>query len=1189
MYLKSIEMQGFKSFALRTRLEFHNGVTGIVGPNGSGKSNVGDAVRWVLGEQSAKSLRGGNMQDVIFAGTENRKPVGFAMVAITLDNSDRKLNFDADEVTVMRKLYRSGESEYQLNGRSCRLRDIHELFYDTGIGKEGYSIIGQGQVEKILSGKPEDRRELFDEAAGIVKFKRRKATALKKLEDEQANLVRVNDILSEVTRQIGPLEKQSAKAEEYLNRRDRLRTLDIQLFQIDEGRTETQLQDLQQKKAIAEDHLQDLTHRFEETKSEYQRVEEELEQLEDSISASREDMQNAILEKQQHDAQIQVLQEQIRAAQNNAKLLQDRLDVIDQDRSSRSRSADEQLQKQKELQEELIRAEAEQNAREEDVARIKDEIEGKKTAEEQSRNDTIALLNNRSTIREQLQRFETMLEQLEIRKSSLASRILQIKRDADSEKKNLAELERSLAGINAEVEEHRKSVADQEKRAIQLGEYLNAENHQLETSQSAYHRDASRLESLRNITERYEGYGNSIKKVMEQKENNPGIHGVVADLIKTDKKYETAIETALGGSLQNIVTDNENTAKYLIEYLKRGHFGRATFLPLTAMKEDSSYSRQNLQAICREDGILGIADELVTCDKIYKGVVSRLLGRTLVADTIDHAIAVSRRHHQSVRMVTLEGELLSPGGSMTGGSFKYNSNLLGRRRQIKELEGSVRALKEEMQQIQKKIADHRAERNELRSSLSARQDELQKLLIRQNTATVSRNTAREKEKELAENLAKLMEEQEGITGQMDELREKHALIGSELENSQKEEEDLEDKLRRISDEAAALQQREQSALDAQDQARLACSNIRQQLTFLDEKRKTTAEELDRLDTERGSLLQSLSEGSEGSGKKAALITDIQNKIEELTRTIADEKEKGVSLQETKETLTRNHKAFFEQRDRLNTEKSEMDREIFRLGSQMEKLEEQKEAQINYLYEEYQLTPDQAEAVHFEEMPDRTPLRKEISQLKSEIKALGSVNVNAIDEYKELKERHDFLQTQHSDLIKAADDLKEIIRQLDEGMRRQFKEHFALIQVEFNKVFQQLFGGGKGTLELVDEENILESGIVIISQPPGKKLQNMMQLSGGEKALTAIALLFAIQNLKPSPFCLLDEIEAALDDNNVGRFAAYLHKLTKNTQFIIITHRRGTMAAADRLYGITMQEKGVSVLVSVDLIQEQLDS
>lgn len=1188
MYLKSIEMQGFKSFALRTRLEFHNGVTGIVGPNGSGKSNVGDAVRWVLGEQSAKSLRGGNMQDVIFAGTENRKPVGFAMVAITLDNADRKLNFDADEVTVMRKLYRSGESEYQLNGRSCRLRDINELFYDTGIGKEGYSIIGQGQVEKILSGKPEERRELFDEAAGIVKFKRRKATALKKLEDEEANLVRVNDILSEVTRQIGPLEKQSGKAEEYLRKRDSLRTLDIQLFQIDEGRTEEQLRDLNQNKQIAEEHLADLNVRFEETRLEYQRVEKELEDLEASISTSRDSLQAAALEKQQHEGQINVLREQIRAAETNRKLLHDRLDTIEEDKASRIRNADEQRQEQQKLTEKLTEAEKERDARERDASEIEAEIAGKNSAAEQSRSDTIALLNNRTTIRERLQRYDTMLEQIEIRKSELSSRILQMKENESREKENLRKYEEEFSAVSSEVEKYRKSEAEKEKQIIALKHLLDEENHQLETGQTAYHREASRLESLRNIAERYEGYGNSIKRVMEQKDSNPGIHGVVADLIKTDKKYETAIETALGGALQNIVTDNESTAKYLIEYLKRGHFGRATFLPLTAMRDDTPLS-QNIQSVLREDGVLGVADTLVSCDKIYQSVIRRLLGKTVVVDTIDHAIAVSRRHRQSVRMVTLEGELLSPGGSMTGGSFKYNSNLLGRRRQIKELESSVQSLKKEMQELQKKIEGQRAQRNDLRSRLAEEQDALQKLLIRQNTARVNRDGAKEKSDSLSADFGRLTAERDEINGQIAEIREKRSLIGGELESSQKEEENLEDKLRQITDESQALRQKQQNAIAERDQARLTCSNIRQQAAFLEEKLRTTESEIRRLDEERETLLHSIDDGESDTDSKESMITAIQNKIDELTGTISDARRNGETLQARKEELTRNHREFFEKRDRLSTEKTEMDQEIFRLDSQIEKLREQKENQINYLYEEYQITPDQAEAVHFDEMPDRTPLHRQITQLKSEIKALGTVNVNAIEEYRELKERHDFLQSQHDDLIKASDDLKGIIRQLDEGMRKQFKERFEQIRVEFNKVFQQLFGGGKGTLELTDEENILESGITITSQPPGKKLQNMMQLSGGEKALTAIALLFAIQNLKPSPFCLLDEIEAALDDNNVGRFAAYLHKLTKNTQFIIITHRRGTMAAADRLYGITMQEKGVSVLVSVDLIREQLDN
>ncbi|MDD6685609.1 MAG: chromosome segregation protein SMC [Lachnospiraceae bacterium] len=1185
MYLKCMEIQGFKSFANKIRLELHEGVTGIVGPNGSGKSNVADAVRWVLGEQSARQLRGGNMQDVIFSGTENRKPLGFASVAITLDNSDRALKFDADEVTVTRRLYRSGESEYQLNGVNCRLRDINELFYDTGIGKEGYSIIGQGQIDQILSGKPEERRALFDEAAGIVKFKRRKAASLKKLEEEQSNLTRVNDIIAELEHQLGPLEKQAEKAGEYLKKRDQLRNLDIQLFLADSEHTEKQLKEISGNKIIARNQLAEINAAFEETRREYDQVEQQLETIDLKIADMKEQAQQAALKKQEAEGRVNVLKEQIHTSRMNSDIYRRRLEAVGKDRERRLQEQKEEKAKRDGLNRKLEAALAEKTEKEKAAAAIQEEINKKTRDESQGKNDTISLLNNRSSIREKMQRYDTMAEQIGIRKSELASRMLQMKGEADQVRQQLSSLDRELQDVTDAGNRKRQEIEQTEKQLEELKIRLDRQNKQLEIGQTAFHRESSRLESLRNITERYEGYGNSIKKVMEQKENNPGIHGVVADLIKTDKKYETAIETALGGSLQNIVTDNENTAKYLINYLKKGHYGRATFLPLTSMREEQAFGNT---AVLREPGVLGKADELVSCDPVYRGVVRRLLGRTVVVDQIDHAIAVGRRYHQSVRMVTLEGELLSPGGSMTGGSFRYNSNLLGRRREIEELEKSVRQLKTEMADLQREIEENRTKRGRLRELQNTQNEELQKLFLRQNTARVNRDAGLEKTASFRSSYQKLQQERGEIEGQLAEIARKRSVISLELEESQEQESRLTASIRDLQEKLKSLREKEQTALREQDAARLSFSRVQQMGTFIDERLQTAGEELERLEEEKKRLESVLSSGTGDISGKEEKIEKILAEAETFGLDAEACKTAAEKLTEQKEELNRSHRQFFEKRDELSGQKNQMEQECFRLQSQEEKLNEARENQINYLYEEYELTPDQAEKFVFDEIPERGALRKDITALKTAIRQMGSVNVNAVEEYRELKERYDFLHGQQQDLIKAAGQLQGIIAELDEGMRRQFREKFRDIRTEFDKVFKELFGGGKGTLELADEEDILESGIVIISQPPGKKLQNMMQLSGGEKALTAIALLFAIQNLKPSPFCLLDEIEAALDDSNVGRFAGYLHKLTKHTQFIIITHRRGTMASADRLYGITMQEKGVSTLVSVDLIESQLD-
>ncbi|MDO4615899.1 MAG: chromosome segregation protein SMC [Lachnospiraceae bacterium] len=1186
MYLKSIEMHGFKSFANKITLEFHDGITGIVGPNGSGKSNVGDAVRWVLGEQSAKQLRGGNMQDVIFSGTEARKPLGFASVAITLDNSDHQLNIDYDEVTVTRRLYRSGESEYLMNGKNCRLKDINELFYDTGIGKEGYSIIGQGQIEKILSGKPEERRELFDEAAGIVKFKRRKAATLKKLEEEQSNLVRVTDILSELTRQVGPLEKQAEKAKVYLKKRDEMKELDLDLFRLDSQKIEQQQADITAKRNAAEDELADVSRSLEETKAEYERLDRLVEALDDRIRQIQEHSSQSLLAKQQLEGQAAVLKEQIHAIEQTAVHYNDRLQSIAEEKIRRERVRSDRIDEGRKLLESFDKAGKKKRMKEMQVEDIHNRMDVLNQEVSRAREDRIDLLNSRSTIKGQLQRFDAMLEQINIRKAELLSRVMSLKTEERSQLDDLEQLKQEFEALSEKGKAKRQQMAEVQQKISEFSGIIEEANQKLETSQTAFHRNSSRLESLRNMAERYDGYGNSIRKVMEQKDRNPGIHGVVADLIHTDKRYETAVETALGGAMQNIVTDNESTAKYLIEFLKRGHYGRATFLPLTSMKADSSSVQKN---ILSEQGVQGAADQLVDCQEQYRNLVKRLLGRTVVVDTIDHAIAIGRKYSHSVRMVTLEGELLSPGGSMTGGSFRNNSNLLGRKREIEDLEKQVRALKRQMQEAQETLDTIRDERGEHRRSLSRLNDELQHLQLDQNTAKINYDSAKEKAGSLHGSYEELQRESREIENQIHEITRSREQISRELAASEDQESGYEKTVEKAEADLEALKEKEQTALDAQEKARMMFASLEQQTSYLNSSVNEVNDEIRRLEKEEQEIRDSLGSQGEEITKKEEEILSVQEQIrtEEETARKLEAERRSVSAE--REEQNRIHKSFFSKRDELSDHKSRMDKECFRLNAQLEKLEERREGLINHLWNEYEITPDQVEARELSEDLDLGSLKRSIQELKNDMKQLGNVNINAIEEYKEVKERHEFLSDQYNDLVTATETLKKIVGELEEGMRRQFEEKFQQIRKEFDKTFKTLFGGGRGELELTEGMDVLDAGIRIISQPPGKKLQNMMQLSGGEKSLTAIALLFAIQNLKPSPFCLLDEIEAALDEANVDRFAGYLHKLTKNTQFIIITHRRGTMASADRLYGITMQEKGVSTLVSVNLIEDELDA
>ena len=1184
MYLKNIEVQGFKSFAQKINFEFHNGITGIVGPNGSGKSNVGDAVRWVLGEQSAKQLRGGNMQDVIFSGTETRKPLSFASVAITLDNSDHKLPVDFQEVTVTRRLYRSGESEYLINGSACRLKDIHEMFYDTGIGKEGYSIIGQGQIDKILSGKPEERRELFDEAAGIVKFKRRKNTTIKKLEEEQQNLVRVTDILSELTRQLTPLEKQAETAKIYLGKREALKELDVNLFLAENEHTEGLLKELEEKTKTAERQLQETGGAYEKTKEEYDRLEKELESLEEKMESLREETQGKALQKQQLEGQINVLNEQLSAGEQNREHYESRLLSIAEELSKKEEAKKEQQEEGELLKEKTSEMKKKMKKKEEALSNVQENIRECSAAVEDGKNEIIEILNTRATTKGKAQRFDTMMEQIGIRKAELSQKILKLKSEEEEQSGAMNRAAAKYEAITALIEEMNEECNRLNEEVFSIQEQLKNQNGEMEAGQAAYHREASRLDSLKNMAERYDGYGNSIRRVMEQKERVPGIEGVVADLIQVNKDYEIAIETALGGSIQNIVTDNEQTAKQMIEFLKKNRFGRATFLPLSSVNARGEFSQKEA---LKEEGVIGLASELVNAAPRYQGVIRYLLGRVLVVDHIDHAIAIGRKYRHTLRMVTIEGESLSPGGSMTGGAFRNNSNLLGRKREIEELEKKVSSLKTELEEMQKSIDESRSKRNVIRDTIADFKEKLRLQYIEQNTAKMSMNQLEEKNEQIQRGYLQVQRDQMDMQRQVREVQEDHSRIKKELEESQKDEKELETFIETRQQELDEWKNEESEALKELEHIRLEVSSMGQKTQFTMENLSRLSSEISSFTEEKEKIRENLKLVKEEMEKKRKDISNLKNTIANFDEEEKASKDSLKVLIEEKEERNKSHKAFFEKRDALSSQMSLLDKECFRLKSQAEKIEENREAQISYMWEEYEITPNNALQYKKEELTDRQEMQKEIGKIKEEIRCLGTVNVNAIEDYKELLERHTFLSNQYEDLQQAEKTLEQIIEELDEGMRKQFSEKFREIQREFDKAFKELFGGGKGTLELSEDEDILEAGIRIISQPPGKKLQNMMQLSGGEKALTAIALLFAIQNLKPSPFCLLDEIEAALDDSNVGRFAGYLQKLTKNTQFIIITHRRGTMNAADRLYGITMQEKGVSTLVSVDLVENQL--
>ncbi len=1184
MYLKSLEVHGFKSFANKILFEFHDGITGIVGPNGSGKSNVGDAVRWVLGEQSAKQLRGAKMEDIIFSGTELRKPLGFAYVAITLDNSDHKLPIDYDQVTVARRVYRSGESEYLINGSSCRLRDVQDLFLDTGIGKEGYSIIGQGQIDRIISGKPEEKRELFDEAAGIVKFKKRKATAEKNLEAEQQNLIRINDILEEREKQLKPLMKQSETAKEYLKLRDELKLNEVNLFLIDYNQLTSQQTQIDEKISIVDNDLTNTTKSFENTKEEYERLELLIEEKTGLIEAERGKLSESKLKKEKLEGDLKVLNEQIHAAKLSNAHLHERSKVIKSELKEKDEQKNEYVLKKEEIDEKLDLLDDLQTGEQNKLNEIIKNINNYNKEVENCHSHIIEILNENSNIKTKMQRYETMLEQNNIKKVELNQKLLKSKSDEAEQDDIIESLNNSYLKVSDEINLLNSANENINNASKELQDNINTMSFRLNDQQQSFHREKSKLDALKNITERYEGYGNSIKKVMERKNTVNGIIGVVADIIKVKPEYEIAVEIALGGNIQNIVTDNDKTAKELIEYLKYNKFGRATFLPLTNMTNKSSFHNESA---LKEAGVIGLGSTLVEAESRFNSLIEHLLGRIIVVDNIDNAMKLSKKYNYTLRIVTKDGELLSPGGSMSGGAYKNTSNLLSRRREIEDFENTILEIEKSINSLKEDIEKEKSSRQNLREELEINKQKLQELYLKQNSAKLNLEQAKQKVLESKTSYNAYLNESKEIDVQIKDL---NANI-NELKKSLSENEDLsKNSESRISElngliESESIKEKEASAKT--NNINLDFSNLEQNNNFILENIKRIKSEIDKLNLELDNLTKNINETYQLVEEKKHDKTEIEIIIEE-EKEIAEKAQNLLNIfLADKEEISKNHKDFFIKREEQSKLINELDKEKFRLFNQKEKISEQIDTSISYMWDEYELTYSNAMNFLDETLTNVSVIKKRVSELKSGIKGLGDVNVNAIEDYKNIVESYEFLKEQRDDLVKAEETLKSIISELDTEMRIQFEEKFKEIQVQFDIVFKELFGGGKGSLELIEDEDILDAGIRIIAQPPGKKLQNMMQLSGGEKALTAISLLFAIQKLKPSPFCLLDEIEAALDDSNVKRFAKYLDKLTKDTQFIIITHRRGTMASADILYGVTMQEKGVSTLVSVNLIESEL--
>ena len=1183
MYLKSIEVNGFKSFAHKMIFKFEHGITGIVGPNGSGKSNVADAVRWVLGEQRAKQLRGSKMEDVIFAGTELRKPMGSAYVAITLDNSDHSLPIQFEEVTVARRVYRSGESEYLINGSACRRKDIVELFFDTGIGKEGYSIIGQGQIEQILSGKPEDRRELFDEAAGIVKYKKNKLETQKSLEIERENLVRVTDILAELERQVGPLKKQSERAREYLLLRDQLKDEDVKQFLFENRNLEQELKDLNEKIEIAQREMEQADQALSKAKEKYGKQEEFLDNLKQEIETIAAEISEMKITKQQKEGQIQVLKEQI-----NTERMRENMYLESKDKLFKELNEKKAQLKRFEAETEEIRKEYEsvmeqKIQKESEVALYQKQIQDLEREQEEIQIRVNAVREGRMRVAGAIERSQTVKEQLNVRISGLEHQMEELQQQI---KQHQDKKDFSIEKIK-EIKDKKDQLEIQRRNAKRIEEILLSERRQIQVEmdqkREKYHRIRSNYETMRNMAERYDGYGFGIKKVMEQQAVTPGIIGAVADIIKVEAKYETAIETALGGSIQNIVTDTQETAKKMIGYLKKNRYGRVTFLPLDAVK-GKEFTREE---ILSESGVIGAANQLAEYDEAYKDLFASLLGQILVVEDMDAGIRIANKYHHSIRIVTLEGDSLNRGGSMSGGAFKNKSNLLGRSREVEELKGRLDKWTKAIGKDEEKYNENEKKLKEYQQNMVDLEKEIQEISLELNTQQMSQSAIESRQEELAKRQEQLVLQRDKLIEELGTAKEDADRLQDEQTDLESANEQDEERIKEIDQKLEYLRKcAEKHAMEV-SKVHMRLSQESQKLEFQENNQERVRSEIEHLNEEFKENQKDAGDVNDNVKALKQQIEDFKDSCKEMEQKIITDQTRHQKMQEEVKTKEVLYKDILKEREEMMERVSGYDKEIYRLESQRDGRKQKKKELLDYMWENYEITYHQAkQRIDLDETESLSKIKETIGELKNQIKDLGPVNINAIEDYKEVSERYEFMQKQHEDIVTAEAHLAGLMEELEEAMRRQFNEKFKDIQRVFQEVFVELFGGGEARLELTDDD-VLESGIRIIAQPPGKKLQNMMQLSGGEKALTAISLLFAIQNLKPSPFCLLDEIEAALDDSNVTRFAQYLHKLTKNTQFIVITHRRGTMTAADRLYGITMQEKGVSTLVSVDLLEDEL--
>lgn len=1178
MHLKRLEVKGFKSFADKIDLDFENGITAIVGPNGSGKSNISDAIRWVMGEQSAKTLRGNKMEDVIFSGTENRKSLGCAEVSITLDNSENIIPVDYSEVTITRRLYRSGESEYLINNNLCRLKDITELFMDTGIGRDGYSMIGQGKIDEILSAKSEDRRNVFEEAAGIVKYKTRKTEAEKKLQNTIGNLLRVNDIIQELEDQIEPLEKQSQIARKYLSLRDELKDIEINFILKSYDATNSKLKkicldldemtvsqdDNEKKKQEILKDTKDLKLFLISTENEYEKSNNSRFEMEKQLEKEQGTLKLIEERKDNYLKDIERLKGEISEKDNQIYSINTQIERVLENKNN----IKEELKKRRDALADIDNEYSNINSVSADI----------ESSVENNKAELIQILKNISDRNNKINSIDLMLDSLKKRKSQL---IKSMDEQIETLKKLNLDMEKLLVikeekknKINLLIEEiNNTSSAIKDLKSINT-DLINKRNISFEKLKTI----EARHRTFKEMDKDMEGFAKSVKAIINSFSGDSRVYGTIGDLIKVPDGYETAIEISLGASLQNIVIDCEDTAEVLIEYLKKGNLGRATFLPLTTIKGKNIKLDKSIDKI---EGFIGIASDLVKYDAKFKNAVSYLLGRIIICDNIKNARKIAKYLDYSTRIVTLSGDVINAGGSFTGGSLNSkNVGVFSRRKEIDVLSGRIENENLYLKELDNSIKNNQTKEEEYENKINNLNSERQKNEIDFQTYQTRINAFTKEIEGVRENIEdikielkqievdftsgiKIKEENHEL---LNEILIKQSNIEDELEKLQKQYKDFQSSKERVLKDLTGEKVFVAETVKSLENVQSEYNRLSIEMDEYNKKLIIYKEEISQID-------KRLYEAESGIEEISSNIRKVEINIEEIKKEILKIEEKRNDI---KEKIEVKEKELLSIDEKIN----DIIKSIHKIEIVKSKMDMELEVASNKLWDDYELTIPQAEKYR-NNTESMNASSKRVNELKNSIKELGDVNVNAIDEYKRVTERHNFLLFQRDDLIKAEESLNKVIEEITESMKKQFKEKFIIIRNNFNSTFKELFGGGYADLRLEDDD-VLNSGIDIIVQPPGKKLQSLSLLSGGERGLCAIALVFAILKMKPTPFCVLDEIEASLDDANVNRFAKFLSSYSDKTQFIVITHRKGSMAAADELYGITMEEKGISKVVSLKL-------